>query len=169
MWELSREQAHFPAEQSASQSYPWLPSPDAYPCRACHPRGPSSQGSRKAVCLSAGTVLPRAARMRSSEEFRSTVSGGVRVGRKTLVVHARRTGGEHPVRVGFVVSKAVGKAVTRNRVKRQLRHLVRDQLDQVPAGATFVVRALPAAATDDFRSDLQSAWSKALSRIDNQS
>jgi ribonuclease P protein component len=51
-----------------------------------------------------------------------------------------------PVRAGFVVSKAVGGAVIRNRVRRRLRHLVRDRLTGLPAGATLVVRALPGAA-----------------------
>ena len=48
--------------------------------------------------------------------------------------------------VGFVVSKAVGPAVVRNRVRRRLRHLVRDRLDLLGPGSTVVVRALPAAA-----------------------
>lgn len=52
-----------------------------------------------------------------------------------------------PARVGFVVSRAVGVAVVRNRVKRRLRHAVRDRLEQVPQGAVLVVRAQPAAAT----------------------
>ncbi len=53
------------------------------------------------------------------------------------------TGG--PTSVGFVVSKAVGSAVDRNRVKRQLRHLMRDRVDALPEGSRVVVRALPAA------------------------
>jgi ribonuclease P protein component len=48
--------------------------------------------------------------------------------------------------VGLVVSKAVGPAVTRNLVKRRLRHLAREHLDQVPDGSLLVLRALPAAA-----------------------
>ena len=54
-----------------------------------------------------------------------------------------------PVRVGFTVSKAVGNAVTRNRVKRRLRHLTREHLqtlDGLPGRAALVVRALPASA-----------------------
>ena len=50
------------------------------------------------------------------------------------------------VRVGFVVSKAVGGAVRRNRVKRRLRHIVRPLVGEF-GGATIVVRALPPAAT----------------------
>jgi ribonuclease P protein component len=48
--------------------------------------------------------------------------------------------------VGFVVSKAVGTAVDRNRVKRRLRALVAERLDRLPAGAVVAVRALPSAA-----------------------
>ncbi|OYN90722.1 ribonuclease P protein component [Parenemella sanctibonifatiensis] len=112
-------------------------------------------------------------RLRSSLDFGSTVRNGVRVGRPTLVVHARLTDNP-PSRVGFVVSKAVGGAVTRNRVKRRLRHLVKDALvqDQTtdrPA-ADIVVRALPAAATDSERlaTDLSSAWQSARRRMDDQ-
>ena len=68
-----------------------------------------------------------------------------------LVVHvtsgpASSTGSASPARVGFVVSKAVGDAVTRNRVKRRLRHLARDLVGDLPPGTDVVVRALPAAA-----------------------
>jgi ribonuclease P protein component len=48
--------------------------------------------------------------------------------------------------VGFVVSKAVGAAVTRNRVKRRLRHLMRERVGSLVPGSRLVVRALPAAA-----------------------
>jgi ribonuclease P protein component len=66
------------------------------------------------------------------------------------VLLAEETVGEGaPARVGFIVSKAVGGSVVRHRVARRLRHLMRDRLADVPAGARIVVRALPAAATAD--------------------
>ena len=49
------------------------------------------------------------------------------------------------MRVGFVVVRAVGNAVTRNRVKRRLRHWPPTQLASTPGGLDIVVRALPAA------------------------
>jgi len=49
-------------------------------------------------------------------------------------------------RAGFVVSRAVGPAVVRNRVRRRLRHLVRPWLAELPAGSSLVVRATPTAA-----------------------
>lgn len=67
-----------------------------------------------------------------------------------MVVHLARTDDERPVRAGFVVNKAVGGAVVRNRVKRRLRHLVAPRLSSLPDGALVVVRALPAAATASF-------------------
>lgn len=67
-------------------------------------------------------------------------------------------GGEPgPPRVGFVVSKTVGNAVLRNRVKRRLRHLVREQISSLPDAGVLVVRALPpagSASAAELRGDL---------------
>ena len=69
-----------------------------------------------------------------------------------MVVHlwtppAQPTSAPARPRVGFVVSRAVGPAVTRNLVKRRLRHLCRDRLHVLPPGSMLVVRALPGAAS----------------------
>jgi ribonuclease P protein component len=63
-----------------------------------------------------------------------------------LVPTTRPAIGGPPPRVGLVVSKAVGPAVTRNLVKRRLRHLARDHVGALPEGALLVLRALPSAA-----------------------
>ena len=47
------------------------------------------------------------------------------------------------------MSKAVGGAVVRNKVKRRLRHLMRERVDQLPPGSLVVVRALPGAGDAD--------------------
>jgi ribonuclease P protein component len=54
-------------------------------------------------------------------------------------------GGGAP-RAGLVVSKAVGGSVVRHRVSRRLRHLLAPRLDELPAGAMIVIRALPPSA-----------------------
>lgn len=76
-----------------------------------------------------------------------------------------RANGSDASRAGFIVSKAVGKAVTRNRVKRQLRHLAAAALPASAAGVDVVVRALPSAVTGDLRGDFDSALSDCLERL----
>ncbi|WP_181310101.1 ribonuclease P protein component [Nocardioides campestrisoli] len=91
-------------------------------------------------------MLPRPARLTEADGFRAAVRSGRRAGSATLVVHWHDQGPE-PAQVGFVVSKAVGNAVVRNRVKRRLRHLTREHLRELPGRGVLVVRALPDAAT----------------------
>lgn len=115
-------------------------------------------------------MLAASARMRASEDFRATVRQGVRAARPTVVVHARTVASPPSSKsavVGFVVSKAVGNAVTRNRVKRRLRHLARPLAEQA-AGHQVVVRALPEAALagPELADQFGAAWAKALDRAD---
>ncbi|MDB5074051.1 MAG: ribonuclease protein component [Chloroflexi bacterium] len=59
-----------------------------------------------------------------------------------LVLTAVSTGGS-VTRVGFTVSKRVGKAHTRNRVKRVLREVVRAYLPSIPTGYDIVIISRP--------------------------
>lgn len=93
-------------------------------------------------------MLPAQARMRRREDFSAAVRGGSRVGRRLLTGHLLvRADGDEPALVGFVVSRAVGGAVVRNRVRRRLRSAVLGYLDSLPGGSLLVVRANPQAAT----------------------
>ena len=104
--------------------------------------------------------------MRRSEDFRRTVRAGVRVGRPTLVLHAAPADAA-ATQVGFVVGKTVGNAVTRNRVRRRLRHLAAAELPRTAEPVSVVVRALPRAATapNELRTDFASAWPQAVARL----
>jgi len=90
--------------------------------------------------------------MRRRRDFTAAVRHGSRSGRKLLTGHllvsaAGAAGEDCPPRAGFVVSRAVGNAVVRNRVRRRLRVLVREYLSSLPQGSLLVVRAHPQAAT----------------------
>ena len=109
-------------------------------------------------------MLPAESRIRHAGDFRDTLRQGVRCGRTSLVLHARRT----PLadsRAGFIVSRAVGNAVHRNRVKRRLRHLAAASLPSTPFSVDVVVRALPAATTGDLAGDFHSALAICLDRL----
>ncbi len=111
-------------------------------------------------------MLPARHRLRTAADFSATVrgAGGARSGGPLLVLHARRGGATDSPRVGFVVSKAVGGAVVRNRTKRVLRHLVAARLPGIPMGVDLVVRANPAAAGAT-TPDLGAALDRSLERV----
>ncbi|GAB4062283.1 ribonuclease P protein component [Angustibacter speluncae] len=117
-------------------------------------------------------MLPARHRLVRGEHFAQAIRHGVRSGRRRLVVHVAvrqaapddRHADQVPL-VGFVVSKAVGGSVVRNRVQRRLRHLMRPLLPELPAGALVVVRALPPAATStsaELDADLRPALERCL-------
>ena len=110
-------------------------------------------------------MLPAQFRMRHGDEFGAAISSGARSSTRRVVVHfstaSTRAGS---ARVGFVVSKAIGGAVQRNRVKRRLRAAMAEELHELPRSARIVVRALPAAAGSTFaelRTDVRQCWRRA--------
>jgi ribonuclease P protein component len=115
-------------------------------------------------------VLPSSHRLRRSDDFRRAVRSGRRAGRRAVVVHlfcpsGPRPADAEPARVGFVVNKAVGNAVLRNRVQRRLRAVMAARLTDLPAGSLTVVRALPATATssyDELVADIDGALQRVL-------
>jgi len=103
--------------------------------------------------------------MRQGEDFTAAVRRGASAGTPTLVAHVYPDSARDSAPlVGFVVSRAVGVAVERNRVKRRLRHLMRDHIAQLPVGSRIVIRALPAAtgvSSGLLAVDLESALTRA--------
>ena len=63
-------------------------------------------------------------RLKRRADFRAA-AGGKKVSARSFVVQARRRVKAGPIRVGFTVSRQVGNAVERNRVRRRLREMVR--------------------------------------------
>lgn len=97
------------------------------------------------------------------------VRGGRRWSAAAFVLEARSrqnvAEGEAPARFGYTVSKKVGGAVLRNRVRRRLRALTAAlEPDQVHPGFDYVLIARTAAAERSF-TDLKADLDQALLRV----
>jgi len=124
-------------------------------------------------------MLDRAHRLTGSRAFSDALRRGARARSDTVVVHlappvddeSDGNAADRPARLGLVVGKAVGRAVTRNHVKRRLRHLARERLASLPGGSMLVIRALPeasSASTVTLASDLDRALDRAVRRLSAQ-
>lgn len=93
-------------------------------------------------------------------------SGGTKITGKAFVLQARSRDDQGPPRFGFTVSKKIGTAVERNRVRRRLRELVRrSATGAFEAGHDYVLIGRRAALSLGFE-DLTVELSGALRRIE---
>ena len=76
--------------------------------------------------------MQRRNRLSRSRDFDAVYRHGRSVSTRFLTLYwFQRADEPGDPRLGFAVPKAVGNAVVRNRIKRQLREIVRDRLDRV--------------------------------------
>ena len=106
-------------------------------------------------------------RLRQRADFLA-VANGPRTSSAAFVVQSRARGDDGPVRVGFTVTKKVGTATERNRVRRRLRELVKrlDAISMRPH-SDYVLVGRRAALSRDFATMLDDLRS-ALHRLDRQ-
>jgi ribonuclease P protein component len=90
-------------------------------------------------------VLAKANRVIRPEDFRAVVRRGRRHAAPEAVYYRLAREGR-PVRFGFIISRAVGGAVERNRLRRRMRAVGRELVDGGRSGEDIVVRALPGSA-----------------------
>lgn len=97
-------------------------------------------------------MLAKPHRITRGADYRATVRRGARFTEANTVAYVRLNRDSDVVRFGFIVSKAVGNAVVRNRVRRRLKAAAYELLPRLSAAVTgtpgidIVVRALPASA-----------------------
>lgn len=107
-------------------------------------------------------MLPKQHRLLRTRDFTRVRRRGRSAGDSLLVLYVLPARSPD-LRVGFSVSKKVGKAVTRNRVKRVMREIARRDLNRIRPGQDLVFIARPAAAAASF-ADMDAAMSRALQK-----
>lgn len=109
--------------------------------------------------------FPKGHRLLKHADFERVYKQGRRhFGQHMTVFHLARDNGEG-LRVGFTVSKALGGAVLRNRMKRRLREAVRMNGVQRKVAADVVINPKRSLLTAEF-SDLLAEISKAFEVIE---
>ena len=106
-------------------------------------------------------MLPKHLRLCSRRDFKRVYQRAQSVALPTLALYWRKNGGLGP-RIGFSVSKKIGGAVQRNRLKRRYRAITRELLPAILPGFDLVLVARAAAATADY-SRLKAELTQALS------
>ena len=130
------DEAHLPAEQSRAQAPARLPRPDGDRRRPQGPGGAPQPRPQAPV----GLTGPKIGKLTRRADYLAA-NGGRRLATRGFILLVRARGDEDPlIRVGITVSKKVGGAVVRNRMKRRFRELARLVLPQAGlAGADHVL------------------------------
>lgn len=93
-------------------------------------------------------MLPSGHRLRSNREFQRVYRVGKSWAHPLAALHAMPQPGEQ--RFGISVSKKVGNAVVRNRVRRRIREILRAALPELKQGFDGIIVARPASSEAEF-------------------
>jgi ribonuclease P protein component len=153
------DEAHLPAEQSRPQAASRVPQPHGDGGRPQGAQRPPRAGPQEAQRLT--TIKKRADFLAANAGLRATTPGFV------LLVRDRKDR-DPRMRVGFTVTKKIGRAVVRNRMKRRFRALVREVVPAKGlAGADHVMIGRAKGIERDFgllRSELAAALDRLCKR-----
>ena len=150
------DEAHLPAEQSSPRAASRLSPSQRDGRRPQDPRGAPRPRPQEAQRLT--TISKRADFLAANGGLRTTTPGFI------LLVRDRKDS-DQGMRVGFTVTKKIGGAVVRNRMKRRLRALAREFLPSGGfAGADHVLIGRSGGIERPFAS-LRDELSRALAKL----
>ncbi len=92
------------------------------------------------VLLDGVEFLRKSFRVKKEKDFNAIFQEGKSVANRKFVVYRLENSEQH-FRVGLSVSKKLGNAVTRNQIKRRIRHVLIAHKDQIIENLDFVVIA----------------------------
>ena len=89
-------------------------------------------------------------RIKKNEEFQKVFKKGKSFANRQFVIYCLKKEDQTAFRIGLSVGKKVGKAVTRNQIKRYIRQTFLELKDDVRQDMDYVIIARNPAATLDF-------------------
>jgi len=137
---LKRE-ADLSTEQACTQAPSRFPRAHGDQGRTQGAVGAARTRAQATLCLTAakGPHIASMERLRQRADFLAAASG-IKAPSAAFVLQARNRRDRGPARFGFTVSKKVGSAVERNRVRRRLREIVRlSTANRLHAGHDYVL------------------------------
>lgn len=108
--------------------------------------------------------LARVPSIRLQRDFRRIFAQGRRFGSRNLTAVVTEPGDPATVRIAFVTSRKVGKAVCRNQVRRRLRHAAWELVAAEALPHDVILIARPGAAHSDYatlRAEVESVLTRA--------
>jgi ribonuclease P protein component len=87
----------------------------------------------------------------STREFQSVYKNHAKFSGNLFICLINENSSAEELAIGIVVSKKVGKAVCRNKIKRRIRSFFREHKDQIFAKGKMIIIAKPAAANAEWQ------------------
>jgi ribonuclease P protein component len=109
-------------------------------------------------------MLPHSYRLRKSKDFESTYRKGRLFDGRLILARINQNSLGH-ARVGIIVSKKVSKkAVQRNKIRRQIRDIIRSNILSCVDGYDLAIIAKPISAKASY-SEIEDDWQKIWLKI----
>lgn len=86
-----------------------------------------------------GMSMKKELRIKKNEEFQKIIHDQKKVSNQSFVVYYQSNQLSHP-RYGITTSKKVGNAVTRNRIRRQIKAMIRQNIENKDIDYVIIVR-----------------------------
>jgi ribonuclease P protein component len=178
---LAPDEKDLPASQSSTQTDPRVHGAHGNPRRTQSTKTPARQGTQTPEHLDPAQTarvagrrslqsFSKTSRLHRSAEFLRLQRKGIRTQSKHFVLYAGTLGDEAGRRLGITVSRRIGNAIVRNRLKRRIRECFRMQMQKaMPEGIATVIVALSGAGqldTPAINHELGAATLSVLKRLE---